>query len=67
MTSDFLTDHLSRIQRIETTGGALKSTGDMDITSFKVEGLLDELYETDQDNDKDDAEEWMDDYMDDAA
>jgi hypothetical protein len=42
----------------------------MDIRSFQGgEGWLNELYETDHGpaDDKNDAEEWMDDYLDDAS
>jgi hypothetical protein len=69
MIADALLDHSSITHRIETFGNALKSVGDMDIRSFQGDGWLDELYETDHEpnDDKDDAEEWMDDYLDDAA
>jgi hypothetical protein len=68
MIADSLADHSSITQRIETFGNALKSVEDMDIRSIQGEGWLDELYETDLGpDDNDDAEEWMDDYLDDAA
>jgi hypothetical protein len=69
MIIDTLLDHSSRIHRNETFCDALKSIGDMDIRSIQDEGWLDELYETDHgpDDDNDDAEDWMEDYLDDAA
>jgi hypothetical protein len=69
MTIDTLLDHSRTVHRDETLCDALKLIGDMDIRPIHDEGWLDEPYETDhrQDDDTVDAEEWMEDYLDDAA
>jgi len=69
MIQDTFPDHSGRSYRNETLLHALKSIGDTDIRPIHEEGWLDDLYETDcgPDDDKVDAEDWMDDYLDDAA
>jgi hypothetical protein len=69
MIVDTILDISGRTHRNETFCDALKSIGDMDIRSIHDEGWLDDPYETDlgPDDDKVDAEEWMEDYLDDAA
>ena len=68
MIVDDLADLSGGIHRNETFRDALQSIGDLDMRSIQDEGWLDE-YETDHgpDDDKVDAEDWMDDYLDDAA